>query len=529
MSPSEPAVILILEDDPGVAKLQQRRLERAGYTVLVTNTPEEARDILSTEEVELLLLDNHLPDSITGLEFYNELKSEGNDLPVILVTGFSDDKTVIRALRAGVRDFVTKSLEYLDYLPEAVRRVLNQVQTEQQLAASEKRFRFLISNTPAVIYSATLEGAFALIFVSDNVRAQLGYEPSELLSAPGLWLDIVHPDDQSSVLEEFQRARHKPMIDVVYRIQHRDGRWRWIRNEAQLTSGVNGRPAEVVGYWIDVTERQQLLESLQETNRTLEQALQQLHATSEEVRSTTQQLWQAAKLASVGELAASIAHELNNPLATISLRLESVLQQTSPDDPRRRPLEIIEQESERMSQLVANMLHFSRQGKEQVSSVNVVEEVQKTLELIEPQYRQRKIRVVQAFAPALPTIFADRQKLRQVLLNLLTNAGDAMLHGGTLTLRLAPATMDSDRPAVEMLFSDTGHGIPREHLHKIMDPFFTTKPEGKGTGLGLAICRRIIQEHCGTIEIESEAGRGTTVRIVLPVANGINAGAVKES
>ena len=124
------------------------------------------------------------------------------------------------------------------------------------------------------------------------------------------------------------------------------------------------------------------------------------------------------------------------------------------------------------------------------------------------------------FADPLPTIQADRQQLRQLFLNLLTNASDAMAQGGKLFVR-AEATWLEAAEAVAIDFADTGEGIAADHLEKIWEPFFTTKPEGKGTGLGMAICRRIVEEHGGTIEIESETGRGTTVRMSFPAtANG---------
>jgi C4-dicarboxylate-specific signal transduction histidine kinase len=132
----------------------------------------------------------------------------------------------------------------------------------------------------------------------------------------------------------------------------------------------------------------------------------------------TQQLWQAAKLASVGELAAGIAHELNNPLATVRLRIESVLAQTPENDRKYRPLTIISQEAKRMGDLVANLLQFSRRGADELSSVDVRDELLKTLELVQHQLRKRVITVVQEFAPDMPTLYADRQKLRQVFLNL---------------------------------------------------------------------------------------------------------------
>ena len=243
---------------------------------------------------------------------------------------------------------------------------------------------------------------------------------------------------------------------------------------------------------------------------------------NEEVRAMTQQLWQAAKLASVGELAASIAHELNNPLATVCLRVESVLARTPADDPRRRALEIVEQEATRMGELVANLLQFSRRAEGQISTVDNRQELSKAVELIQHILGKRLIRVVREFATDTPLIYADRQKLRQVFLNLLTNASDAMPDGGTLTLRTGPATLGNGKAAVLIELADTGTGIAADNMQRILEPFFTTKEEGKGTGLGLAICRRMVQEHFGTIRIDSEMGRGTTVRIVLPVKNDAN-------
>lgn len=240
-----------------------------------------------------------------------------------------------------------------------------------------------------------------------------------------------------------------------------------------------------------------------------------------EIHSVTQQLWQAAKLASVGELSASIAHELNNPLGTISLRVESLLARTPEDDPRRRALEIIDQEAKRMAGLVANLLQFVRRGHGECSTVDVRQELGMAVELVHPQLRKRSIGVRRELAPATPIIFADRQKLRQLFLNLLTNASDAMRSGGTLTVR-TDAVAESREPAAQIEIADTGVGIHPDHLDRIMEPFFTTKEEGQGTGLGLAICRRVVQEHQGTIHFASEVGKGTTVRVMLPAKSGAN-------
>jgi signal transduction histidine kinase len=216
----------------------------------------------------------------------------------------------------------------------------------------------------------------------------------------------------------------------------------------------------------------------------------------------------------MGELAASVAHELNNPLAILSLRIESVLASLPETSPAQAELQVMEQEVERMASLVSNLLQFSRSGQRQISSLDVREEVERTLELIQNHLLHRHISVQRDFAAHLPLIHADRQQLRQLFLNLFSNASDAMPSGGDLTIRIAPA---SEQPLVEITIADTGIGIAADSLKKVTDPFFTTKPEGKGTGLGLAICRRIVEEHKGKMRITSPGlGQGTTISIAFP-------------
>jgi signal transduction histidine kinase len=242
----------------------------------------------------------------------------------------------------------------------------------------------------------------------------------------------------------------------------------------------------------------------------------------EELRAMSQQLWQAAKLATMGELAASIAHELNNPLATVSLRVEALLARTASNDAAQRPLTVIAQEVARMGSLVANLLHFSRNSQPQISSLDVREEVDNTLALIQSHLRNHRIIVMPEFAPEVPLVHADRQQMRQVFLNLFTNASDAMPQGGTLTLRVGKGVLATGASAVVLECTDTGVGIAPEHIARVGEPFFTTKGKGKGTGLGIAICRRIMREHGGTLEITSEVGQGTTVWVSLPVPNEVN-------
>jgi signal transduction histidine kinase len=276
---------------------------------------------------------------------------------------------------------------------------------------------------------------------------------------------------------------------------------------------------------------------LRALNETLEQQVAErtaeLHIKSEEVRTMSQQLWQAAKLATMGELAASIAHELNNPLATVSLRVESLLAEVPEDDSKRRALEVIDQEVERMGNLIQNLLQFSRRSQQQISTINVCDEITNTLELIHYHLRNHRITTRQEFVPDLPLIQADRQQLRQLFLNLFTNSSDAMPQGGTLTIRAHGHTGAGEQgsvgPHIVIEITDTGVGIAPEHLSKVLEPFFTTKEAGKGTGLGLPICRRIVQEHHGSLDMTSEVGKGTTICITLPIENGENAAFLRET
>jgi len=266
-----------------------------------------------------------------------------------------------------------------------------------------------------------------------------------------------------------------------------------------------------------MTLNEKLEEMVEERTTDLRQEVAARTRAEEEAKTMTQHLWQAAKLATMGELAASIAHELNNPLATASLRIESLQAGLAENDPRRLSLEIVEKEIDRMARLVADLLQFSRRSQPQVSTIDVREEVEKTLDLIHYHLRKSSIEVRKVFRPDARAVLADRQQLRQVFLNLFSNAADAMPRGGTLTIRVS---MTDSQTQVLIEVSDTGEGIPPEILPKLMTPFFTTKPEGKGTGLGLSICRRIVQEHHGALNVTSEVGKGTTISIALPATGG---------
>ena len=170
-----------------------------------------------------------------------------------------------------------------------------------------------------------------------------------------------------------------------------------------------------------------------------------------------------------------------------------------------------------MAALVGNLLEFTRAGRGRASTLDVCDEVTKTAELTDHHLSRKGVRVALEFTPGVPLIQADRQHLRQVLLNLFTNAADAMPEGGRLTVRVRPGELLDGRPGVVIEVADTGTGIPPDVLPRVTEAFFTTKEEGKGTGLGLAICKRIVDQHGGELVIESQLGVGTTISITVPV------------
>ena len=227
------------------------------------------------------------------------------------------------------------------------------------------------------------------------------------------------------------------------------------------------------------------------------------------------QLSQADKLSSIGLLAAGVAHEVNTPLAVISSYAQMLSKQLQGDQQKSGLLEKITRQTFRASEIVNNLLNFSRTSGTEFTGVDVNKIIHDTLALLEHQFKTSKIRVENALTEQLPLINGNAGRLQQVFLNLFLNAKDAMTNGGTL--RIATANGDS----VSVAVSDTGTGIAQEHIHRIYDPFFTTKTaregQSRGTGLGLSVTYGIIQEHAGKIRVESRPGAGTTFYLDFPL------------
>jgi len=255
---TDTGVVLVVEDDPVIARLELRSLERAGYDVTAVASAEEAMNMVMGGGVELIVLDQFLSGDMTGLEFHALLKEIGCAVPVIMVTGNYDEATVIEALRAGVRDFVTKSEEYLRYLPEAVERVLYQIRMERLLEESEQRYKSLFEHNPDAVYWLDLDGNF--LSVNAAAESLIGYEAGHFIGES--FGPLVVPEDLERTLGHFERAKQGEAQNYEIAISHRDRR-RIEINVTNVPIVVEGEIVGVYGIAKDITRRKALERELE--------------------------------------------------------------------------------------------------------------------------------------------------------------------------------------------------------------------------------------------------------------------------
>lgn len=265
----------------------------------------------------------------------------------------------------------------------------------------------------------------------------------------------------------------------------------------------------------------------EELTKKIEAATSELAKRNEELRllnealfESQRQLSQSEKLAAVGQVTAAMAHQIGTPLNSISGYIQLILQDGNIQPKDRDRLKIIESQLDRLADSVKNLLSFTRQPKPQLRSLDVNEVLEELIHLSEPWFLARKVRLSTHLSPDLPSILGDSTHLQTLFLNLITNALDAMPQGGVLTVKtrqVSPPFSSEDGRWLEISITDTGIGITEESKKRIFDPFFTTKKMGEGTGLGLAICEKIVKEHSGKIDLESEVGKGSTFSILIPI------------
>jgi len=362
---------------------------------------------------------------------------------------------------------------------------------EKELKEAYDFMNKIVQSSPNPTMATDLTGN--IIIWNRAAEETLGYKAGEVIGKMNI--DKIYPEDMARKVmqmlrgDEYGRVGSLKAYPMVY--VRRDGEVIEGTLSAATIYDTNGNEIATVGSFVDLRERLEM-----------ERAL----------RRTQEQLLQSEKLAAMGRLTSQIAHELNNPLYGIMNTLELLKTEVSPQSKRRKILEMALSETVRLSDLLRKMLSFSKPDQEQRQSVDINTVIDEILLLHEKQLRENDIHIATTFADGLSRVNASKNQLRQVFLNMVANARDAMADGGTLTV-----TTSSDGENVIIEITDTGTGIKEEHMDKIFDSFFTTKGEVKGVGLGLSVCYGFIKDHGGDIVVKSQMGTGTTFVITLPV------------
>lgn len=364
-------------------------------------------------------------------------------------------------------------------LSEANLRQLN-----QDLAGSEAKYRSIVDHAPFGIFTTR---GMTLVFSNRYNSLLAGLDPSEEKD-PDAVRRAIHPEDRERVIEEFAQAVTEGQpYETVFRFLHADGTVRKVLSRRIPIRDHSGEVVMYQGFNVDITA----LDLMQSRLR------------------------RAERLATLGQVAAGIAHEIRNPLVGIGSTTSLLLDDTDPTDARRPDLAVILQETKRLDRIVNQIIDYARPREIVAFAFDMAQLVQEVMKVLDEPLT-RKQATIRLSAPDAPyTIQADRDQLKQVLLNVLQNAIEASPSGGTITVTLVQQDHGVE-PGLEVTVADRGTGISPTHLPHVFEPFFTSgKP--RGTGLGLAICRNILEAHGGEIALDSEVGRGTTVRVWAPL------------
>jgi PAS domain S-box-containing protein len=507
------------------------------------------------KSVELLACSRKTPDNLrddrpgpwiealhTGAPLLNN-NATGGDMPMLkrLLSAPVVNNGAVRILISvgnSHQDYDNYDVETVQLIGNETWRIIRRQRADRALRLAMQ----VVNASPVVCFRWAASNGWPVLFVSENV-GQWGYTPEQLQSGQPNFSSIVHPDDLTRVGEEVMKhtAAGATGYEQEYRLITADNRVIWVVDRTKVTRDEHGQPVFYDGVLTDITERkqQQLLIADNLTHQ------QQLNKRLEEANN---QLLQSEKMASIGQLAAGIAHELNNPigfvhsnLGTLSGYLDDLMTildaySTAADKqgencPNLKAIEQLREERDfdfvrddifkllaeskdgisRVRKIVQDLKTFSRVGEQEWQEADLHQGLDSTLNIVWNELKY-KCQVVKEYGD-IPPVYCLISQLNQVFMNLLVNAGHAIEHKGTITIRTR--RQGADKVCIEI--SDTGKGIPPENLRRIFEPFFTTKPIGQGTGLGLSVSYNIVQRHQGQLTLDSEPGRGTTFRITLPV------------
>lgn len=361
---------------------------------------------------------------------------------------------------------------------------------ERELAKANDFMNNIIMSSPNAIMAADMKGE--IIIWNRAAEEILGYSAREVIGK--INIRDIYPEGVAREIMKMMRGEkyggQGKLRSYPMNYKRRDGQVVEGSLSASILYDAEGKEIASVGIFVDLKERLQMERKLLETQK---------------------QLFHSEKLASIGRLAAGVAHELNNPLGAIMMYGLLALEEVSEDTVPYANLKKIAGQAERCKKIVQGLLDFSRQRERKVETLDINKAVEEIFELMEIQSVFQGIEIRKELDPLLPPIEGDKSQLQEVFINLALNAADAMENGGVLAIR---SFLNKD--TVKISFEDTGCGIPEDEMQNIFEPFFTTKSEKNGTGLGLSVSHGIIAKHGGDITFESKLNKGTTFTISLP-------------
>ena len=479
--------VLVIEDDPDTAANLRDILELDDYGVELAGTLGEALEREKGDELAAILVDRRLPDGNAD-DHLPEIRALGPDSSILIITGNADLDGAVAALRQGADDYLLKPIDP-DTLRAALARSVEHQRTRLALRESTLRSNAILDGSLDGIITIDEAG----IIVSANPAAEriFGYQEDELI---GQGINILTPwsidAEHDHFIQEYLKTGDESSIGGLREVSglRKDGTTFF--HEISVSVVKLGKRRLFTATVRDLTERKRVEKALLESER--------------RVRA-------AEDLASIGTLAAGLAHEVGTPMNVI-LGYAQMIQASAQDEATRERARIIREQVQRVSQIIQTLLNFARPEVRRRGSVDLVQVAEKSLSFLQERFRAGGIEVERCFE-LLPEIWADGEKLQQMFINLGINAADAMPDGGTLAIHLAP----HGSTEVQIRVSDTGTGIPADVIKHVFEPFYTTKELGDGSGLGLAVVKGIVLDHGGSIDVASEFGKRTDFCVVLPI------------
>jgi len=357
---------------------------------------------------------------------------------------------------------------------------------EEELKKSELKYRLLINTIPNIVFKGYVD--WSVDFFDNKIEALTGYTADDFAQRRVKWSDCIVAEDIPAAQEAFIRALKTTKSYLrEYRIKNKEGAVFWVSEAASIVLDKENRVEYISGAFLDVTKRKGTELALQKAQETLVYS---------------------EKLAAIGRLASGVAHEVKNPLGIIMGGLEYLEQKlSSADEETRSDMKKVREAVKRADAVIQGLLKFSRPADLKIEKINLNDMVNNVIALLQYKTQLAKIKVCTELSGGDTTVSVDRAQIEQVLINVLLNAVEAMPLGGLITVTSGSGIIE---------IRDMGEGISAHDLAKLFEPFFTTKRDKKGTGLGLYISRMIVENHRGKMAIESELGKGTLVRIMLP-------------